>query len=195
MQSDEKADCAICAQSSCGVAQNNAADAGSIIHTSWNEAYKGLVPEEMLAAQTSEKCTARAQRYSECYRIAYIDGEAAGTVCFVSDARDFCTHRDGGEIQALYVLERFQRQGVGSALMQTVYETLGQRGITLFVLDGNDKAIDFYKKQGFVFTGSELNEGGVTELEMYKGNTAQRPPEGFVRNLLASFPSYYTFFP
>ena len=32
-------------------------------------------------------------------------------------------------------------------------------------------------------------------IEFYKGNTAQRPPEGFVRNLLASFPSYYTFFP
>ena len=150
----------------------NAADAGRIIHTSWLETYRGLMPDRVLDAHTADHCTARAQKFYKNYRLAYIDGEAAGVVCFTDKAREFCTHCEGGEIEALYVLGRFQRQGVGSALINTVFEAVGAMGITLFVLEGNEKAIRFYQKQGFEFTGKKIDDykNGMTELEMFRGS-------------------------
>lgn len=50
--------------------------------------------------------------------------------------------------------------------MQAGFRDIKRRNITLFVLKGNENAIGFYKKMGFEFTGKELSDNGLTELEM-----------------------------
>ncbi len=152
------------------VTAENAADAGRIIFTSWNETYRGMMPEETLDGHTLEKCIARAEKFPETYRIAYVGKEAAGTVSFLCETRDFCSHRQGGEIVALYVLKKFQRQGIGKALLNEALSRIGQAGATLFVLKGNENAVGFYEKQGFKATGKEFHDtaAGITELEMFR---------------------------
>ncbi len=141
--------------------------AGRIIYDAWGETYRGLIPDEVLDSRSLARCIEMAELNGEFYRLAYIDGEAAGTIFFHPWARNFCTHSDGGEIVALYVLKKYQRQGVGKALIELAVDKAGKNGITLFVLKGNENAIGFYRAFGFEFTGKELFDRGMTELEMY----------------------------
>ena len=152
------------------VTAENAADAGQIIYTSWGETYRGLMPDEVLDGRSLDRCVQRARENCDNYRLAYVNGEAAGTVAFLPETRDFCTHRDGGEIVALYVLEKYHRLGIGKALLEAAVNAVGKDGITLFVLKGNENAIAFYKRMGFEFTGGtyEDKERGMTDLEMYR---------------------------
>ena len=148
------------------VTAENAADAGGIIYTSWGETYRGLMPDEVLDGRSLDVCIGKARENPQNYRLAYIGGEPAGTVVFLPETRDFCTKREGGEVVALYVLKKFQRRGVGRALLETAVREVGRNGLTLFVLKGNDNAVAFYKKMGFAFTGKEIAFTGMTDLEM-----------------------------
>ncbi len=152
------------------VTAENAAAAGEIIYTAWGETYRGLMPDEVLDGRSLDRCIERAQLNAQYYRLALIGGEPAGTVCVLPETRDFCTHREGGEIVALYVLKKFQKCGAGKLLLEAASEILGGRNITLFVLKGNENAIGFYKKMGFEFTGSvyEDKDRGMTDLEMFR---------------------------
>ncbi len=67
----------------------------------------------------------------------------------------------GDEIKELYVDPFFQRQGIGGRLMAFALRGLGAR--RLFVLEKNAGAIDFYRRQGFVFTGARRLEPGTPE--------------------------------
>ena len=150
------------------VCAKNAGDFGKVICDAWGETYCGLIPDEILDGRRAERWTERARRSPENKFIAYADGEAAGAVGFLPLARDFCTCEESSEIVALYVLKRFQRRGVGKALLERALRELGAQRVTLFVLKGNENAIGFYKKMGFEFTGKVLDENGMTELEMVR---------------------------
>ena len=70
----------------------------------------------------------------------------------------------------LYVLRAYQRYGIGRALLEAGLARLPQREVVLFVLEGNERAIGFYRHMGFAFTGKELRQetdyGPLIELEM-----------------------------
>lgn len=79
------------------------------------------------------------------------------------------------EVGALYVLPDVQGQGVGSALMRTIFEWHGtDEDIYLAVASYNQKAIDFYERFGFKKTRSIEDEGDVyggrqiPEIEMVR---------------------------
>lgn len=147
-------------------AVEDAQDIGEIIYTAWRETYRGLMPDEVLDSHSLEQCVERAKQNVEYKRICRVGGEAAGVVCFLPTARDICSHCGGAEIVALYVLKKFQRRGIGKALLEEAKKALGGRHITLFVLKGNDNAVGFYKAMGFEFTGHEIHDGGMVDLEM-----------------------------
>ena len=148
------------------VTEENAADSGRIIFASWGETYRGLMPDEILDGRSLDRCIQMAHTNMQNRQLCYVDGEAAGTIVIGPQARAFCTCRDSGEIVALYVLKKYQLMGIGKALMQWGIGNLGKDIATLFVLKGNDNAIDFYQILGFQFTGKELQDRGLTELEM-----------------------------
>ena len=75
-----------------------------------------------------------------------------------------------GEVYAIYVLPEWWGRGAGRLLMAHVVRALaeaGQDDITLWVLEGNQRARRFYEAAGFRLDGArqELDLGGpVTEL-------------------------------
>lgn len=148
------------------VTDDNAADSGKIIYTAWGETYRGLMPDEVLDSRQLDRCIKVAHENMENKRLCYVDGEAAGTIVVLPKNRDFCTYKEGGEVVALYVLKKFQRLGLGKALIQWGIKQLDSDIVTLFVLKGNDNAIGFYKKMGFEFTGHSIEDRGMTDLEM-----------------------------
>ena len=67
--------------------------------------------------------------------------------------------REENELGAIYVLPEFQRQGVGDKLWQEAQKFFDKgRDIVVKVATYNDKAINFYKKLGFVDTGKRSSD-------------------------------------
>ena len=123
---------------------------------SWQESYAGIVDPGYLSRLTLEKCEAMAFRYPENTWVA-MDGErvvgftAAGAYRGADDGET-----DEGEVYAIYVLQEFQKQGIGYALMRHSLSVLqGCRRIYVWVLRENQKAISFYERVGFRADGAE----------------------------------------
>lgn len=81
-----------------------------------------------------------------------LDGEVCGFICFYNNDDDSKT----SYISQLAVKERFQGKGIGQNLLDKCVEIAKKTNrvaIELEVDDENEKAISFYKKNGFVFIG------------------------------------------
>lgn len=79
------------------------------------------------------------------------------------------------QIVELYVDSFFENHGIGTKLIEFA---IGQMNCDcLWVLEKNTKAIHFYKKHGFLYTGEKRLEEGTTEilLEMRR-ETGSRAP-------------------
>lgn len=144
-----------------------AADLGYIHSTSWQVAYKGIIPDEILSNFTvskREKYFAKAlAEESEDDAIIYKDNKAVGFIC-IGKCRDEDKSNEYGEIGGLYLLPDYFRHGIGSKLINWGINELKKRGfkkVTLWVLEDNINAIEFYEKIGFKFDGTikELSIG------------------------------------
>lgn len=143
-------------------------------YQAWHEAYAGLMPEAVLAAHTLERCREAGRRSGSGNTFVALDREngdrVVGFGTLLHHARDFVSVPEAGEIVALYVLEEFQRQGLGRQLLEHCLAWLPRPRTALFVLKGNEKAVGFYEHMGFRLTGhtveTQLAGEAVTELEM-----------------------------
>ena len=113
-------------------------------------------------------------QYMEYYRqqlsgqrrviIAEYEGEFAGylTIVFKSDD-DYFRERDIPEIVDFNVLKKFQRQGVGSYLMDVAeafcFETYHTVGLSVGLLSDYGSAQRMYVKRGYVPTGTGIKYG------------------------------------
>lgn len=70
-------------------------------------------------------------------------------------------HIEGTQITELYVDTFFENQGIGSSLVEYAIEQMNCD--CLWVLEKNTKAIQFYKRHGFVLTEEKQFEEGTTE--------------------------------
>ena len=132
-------------------------DGKAYVHwKSWQETYTGLIDQTYLDGITLEKCTQMAHRWKDNILVAK-DGEHV--VGFVAHG----AYRDSslpnvGEVFAIYVLQEYQGKKVGYRLMQSAIEKLAAYPqVAVWVLKGNQKAIEFYKKYGFRFDGAEMD--------------------------------------
>jgi GNAT superfamily N-acetyltransferase len=77
-----------------------------------------------------------------------------------------------GEVYALYLLSSHYRRGIGTALMEAALARMPQYGRhAVWVLEGNERAIAFYRSCGFAFDGARqtLTLGTeVTDLRMIR---------------------------
>lgn len=76
-------------------------------------------------------------------------------------------HIQEKQIEELYVDSFFENQGIGTELMEFAIERMGCN--SLWVLEKNTKAIHFYKKHGFLFTGERRLQEGTTEFLLEMG--------------------------
>ena len=65
------------------------------------------------------------------------------------------------EIDSLFVVDNYQRQGIGAAIQQYVMDTAGKRRVIL-VADADDSPREMYRKQGYRYEGFQI--GAVKEL-------------------------------
>lgn len=120
----------------------------------WQETYPGLVDPSYLKALTPEKCEEIARRSPENTLIAK-DGERVIGFAVYGECRD-ADLRHTGELQAIYVLAEYYGKGPGQALMREALSRMREYPrIAVWVLKGNERAIRFYEKYGFRYSGKE----------------------------------------
>ena len=76
-------------------------------------------------------------------------------------------HIQENRIEELYVDSFFENQGIGTELLGFAIGRMGCN--SLWVLEKNTKAIHFYKKHGFLFTGERRLQEGTTEILLEMG--------------------------
>lgn len=145
---------------------------GYVHFAAWRETYSDLMDERFLRAHTLEACVGYARAYPDNGFVALAEDRVVGFVCLNRAARDFVSVPGAAEIVALYVLCACQGQGIGTALLARCLAECPERDIALFVLSGNERAIRFYERRGFHFTGKTLTEerdgAQITEMEMVR---------------------------
>jgi ribosomal protein S18 acetylase RimI-like enzyme len=82
------------------------------------------------------------------------DGElvAYAAVNVVTTSTVFAWSERAGDLETLVVADAERGRGLGARLLQDVREELARRGVqevVLHVLADNDRAIDFYRREGF----------------------------------------------
>ena len=119
---------------------------------SWQESYAGIVDADYLAGMTLAETEEKAFRWRDNIFVAK-DGERVVGFVGYGEARG---EEVAGEVYALYVLEEYQRRGIGYALMQRALDELaGCRVIRLWAFAENKKALRFYERVGFHLDGEE----------------------------------------
>jgi ribosomal protein S18 acetylase RimI-like enzyme len=111
--------------------------------------YKGAFSGEKLKKR--EKVIANLGP-NEKYVIAK-DGDRVVGMCYA------LIRENKNQLEALYLLPEYQRKGIGTQLWDAVLPFFDKtKDIYVEVADYNEKAINFYKKLGFVDTGRRFSD-------------------------------------
>jgi RimJ/RimL family protein N-acetyltransferase len=126
----------------------------------WQQAYRGLVPDEFLdnlrprpRINTAPASGRRAVAMEE-------DGRIIAVSTF-SACRDEDAGEDTGEIISIYLLADCWGRGLGRRLLTYDLDGLramGFRSCTLWTLEGNRRARRAYERAGFALDGAEKTE-------------------------------------
>ncbi|MDD4000535.1 MAG: GNAT family N-acetyltransferase [Bacilli bacterium] len=150
--------------------KEDAEQKGFVHFTSWKETYTGLMPEEYLDKLDLETCINIARKYPQNTMVAVVKNIIVGFSGYLEDSRDISSVKPSSEIMAIYILKEYQRKGIGYALIQESLKRVSKKNVILFVLEENIKAIIFYERIGFEFTGHKIIQpvigGELIELEM-----------------------------
>jgi ribosomal protein S18 acetylase RimI-like enzyme len=138
----------------------DAVTVGRIHVESWNVAYRGIMPDDVIARTDLAYRTAFwAERIADPEWPVYLLEENGEAVAFcqmipTKDSDDDATRI--GHITSLHVLPDLRGHGYGRVLMDHVLAEFQRRGfaeVTLWVLEENRSARAFYEKYGFRLDG------------------------------------------
>ena len=123
--------------------------------SSWQEAYRGVVPDEHLRNLSVEARRsmwhASITKGSPSVLVAHEAGEIVGWIAF-DRCRDEGSSTDAAEVWTIYVSPEPWGKGVGRELMRQALDELRRRGFTsvsLWVLAKNESGRRFYESGGF----------------------------------------------
>ncbi|MFK5707514.1 GNAT family N-acetyltransferase [Lysinibacillus boronitolerans] len=134
-----------------------------ISYETFNETFKHQnSPENMNAylerAFNLEQLERELSNTSSQFYFVYFDNEVAGYLKLnTNDAQSEEMGDESIEIERIYIKNKFQKQGLGKYLIKKATEIAvewNKRKIWLGVWEKNENAIAFYKKIGFVQTGT-----------------------------------------
>jgi len=138
----------------------------------WQEAYAGLMPADYLAALDPTAAPRRwRDRFGSTPGVSWwIARDEAGIVGMITSGPP----RDDDapvplELYAINVLRRAHGTGVADGLMS---QAVADRPAYLWVLDGNARAIAFYRRHGFSDEGGRKPEPDtdLVEIRMARGH-------------------------
>lgn len=148
----------------------DAAPIAQVHIASWREAYTGVIADDYLATLDVDE---RADWWREHLAddsgqmqvwVAEGDGAVVGFAS-LAPSRDEDAERDTLEIPAIYLEPSAWGLGVARELMRTVVAAVPENtSVTLWVLDANERARHFYRRNGF-------SPDGVDRLEQIGGQT------------------------
>jgi GNAT superfamily N-acetyltransferase len=151
-------------------------DAAAIAHVhvnSWQTTYAGIVPDEYLAklneAERALLWREWLTRDIEVY-IADQDGEVVGFISGGPIREPILTY--DAELFAIYLLERAQRQGIGTALLRELAGSLLRQGLTsiiVWVLEKNSFKHFYVRSGAQLITSKDIEIGGVSLSEVAYG--------------------------
>jgi ribosomal protein S18 acetylase RimI-like enzyme len=145
---------------------------------SWRAAYRGLVPDDVL----SGLCVPDRERFwsdtlsAQEPRTSVVVATAAPAVVGFAAAEPPLVPVDRadptlGNLYALYLDPDCWGCGIGTQLRATVLDRLRACGFTfagLWVLDGNQRALRFYLRQGWTDTGRTQVDRGPGGIELHE---------------------------
>ena len=139
---------------------------------SWKEAFKEIVPAELLLKCTEkERAAAMYKRLLEEHKgngyILELDGEPH-CIAWWDESREK-NMPEYAELICIHSLKDNWHKGYGSMMMDRVLgdvKAAGYSKIMLWVFDNNVRAIRFYEKHGFTASGQKKPALGAVE-EMY----------------------------
>jgi len=153
--------------------------------SSWEGAYRGMIPDEWLDRRSAARQTAIWEELLGGVgdpvdgRLPWVavaeDGDAViGFVSVSVPSRDEDADERTAEISALYVEPDRWRRGAGTALVDAALAEAARRGCvdaTLWVLEPNARARAFYERCGFADDGGRQSrdDGWPGELRMRRG--------------------------
>ncbi|WBQ07228.1 GNAT family N-acetyltransferase [Kribbella sp. CA-293567] len=154
------------------------AEAGAWCHVKcWQEAYADQVDPVRLAETTSDVAQ-RVERWTQrlesgVLRWVAINPDPAAAVedRVIGFSSPGPTRDEDAptplELYAIYVRETWWGTGLGRRLM---HAAIGEESASLWVLEGNERAKAFYRRQGFVEDGTRVDEPffGVPEIRMVR---------------------------
>ena len=133
---------------------------GFVHWQAWHETYTGLMPNEYLNTVTVEKCVKIAHKFPQNTLLLKINHKTVGFSCISKSV-------DINEIIAIYLLKEYHGMKLGYELLKhTISLFADNNPIVLWVLKGNERAMRFYQKAGFEFTGNEKACSFGIELQM-----------------------------
>lgn len=153
----------------------------------WRAAYDGLIAPAVLDHLDIDREGARrAELWDEYHSdprgtelIAHVDGELAGWAAVGPSIDDDLP--DDGQIYAIYALPPFWGTGVGYALLEACEAFLREAGFTeahLWYLDGNVRAAEFYRRNGWLEDGVTKHDdrlvGGVSTEPLFERRCVKR---------------------
>ncbi|MBC7278018.1 GNAT family N-acetyltransferase [Nocardioides sp.] len=138
----------------------------------WEEAYAGLMPDEIFAERRSQR-QARIDRWRTNIDTGpisslVVEGAEPGRLlgfAGAGPARDDAPGLPPLELTALYVRAERYGTGLGHALLE---KAIGSSAAYLWVLDGNQRATVFYERQGFRFDGATKDDPVGIERRMVR---------------------------
>ncbi len=159
------------------VRKSNMLDAegkGYVHYHAWNEAYTGLIDQAYLDSRTVERSIEMGKLNYDSTYVAEINSNIIGFASFM-ESRD--SDMEGwGEIGAIYILKKYYGKGVGRKLIVKCIDHLeDKKGVFIWVLKDNFRAIAFYEKNNFIKDGinkyySFGKSKPIEEIRMVRSN-------------------------
>lgn len=139
---------------------DDAEQLGYLHSFTWRTAYQGIVPDEILYRMTPEKRikyfkVALKNNTEDTYVLT--TGDKIIGMITLGPCRDSDLDDSWGEIWGIYLHPSYWRKGYGTILMSWGMGELRRRGyqkVSLWVLQENNQARNFYEKMGFIQDGA-----------------------------------------
>lgn len=142
--------------------------------SSWRTTYAGQMPQSLLDGLSVPRREAQWRTVFHDSRHHILVAEDGGKIVGFSSfgpSRDNDSSSSVGELYAIYLIEDAKGRGIGTALWERTCDFIKQLGyseVTLWVLDTNSRARNFYDKVGFTLDGAAKREdiGGAEISEV-----------------------------
>ena len=145
-----------------GARTGDAGDIAAVHVGSWQAAYRGLVPDDLLEGLSVAEHEAKWRQLIAEGRVLVLvaeqGGRIAGFCSAVVPSRDRDAGRGTAEVAALYVAPALWRRGVGTALVRAVLQKLRDGGCSeamLWVFEANAAGRRFYSDLGWQPDGAQ----------------------------------------